>query len=115
MKAFDESVFTKDDIFKTKVISRIYTELSDAEVLLCKLSQIGDVIMYFTYVSPEDSCIYDKLAEKNGINIIPNIVLATLILIPFILTYPGTIRIVCVVIALVVVVLVFAVHMTCVF
>ena len=66
------SVFIKYDIFKTKVISRIYTELSDAEVLLCKLSQIGDVIMYFTYVSPEDSCIYDKLAEKNGINIIRN-------------------------------------------
>ena len=65
------SVFIKYDIFKTKVISRIYTELSEAVVLLCKLSQIGDM-KDFTYVSPEGSCIYDGLDEKNGINIIRN-------------------------------------------
>ena len=69
------SLFIKYDIFKTKVISRRFPELSEAVVLLCKLSQIGDmkvVITYFTYVSPEGTCIYDGLDEKNGINKIRN-------------------------------------------
>ena len=42
-------------------------------LLLVKLSKIRnckDLILYFTYISPEGSTIYKSSSEKNGINIL---------------------------------------------
>lgn len=67
------SVFIRNHLFKEKLFTRIYSNFNDAVVLLYKLSNISDMkdlIMYFTYVSPENSNIYNSFNEKNGINII---------------------------------------------
>ena len=66
------SVFIRNCLVKDKLISRIFTNFNDSIVLLFKLSTISnenDLIMYFTYVSPEGSSIYHSSNEKNGINI----------------------------------------------
>lgn len=69
------SVFVRTDLFKENLISRIYNEFNDAIVLLFKLStssDISDVVMYFTYISPEGSYVYNGLNDRNGINILQN-------------------------------------------
>ena len=48
-------------------IERILHEFTDCVVLLFKSSQLSyleDIILYFTYVSPEGSSTYDNLKGK---------------------------------------------------
>ena len=64
------SVFVNRKLFDLKIIHRIYYHFKDCVVLLCNFSHIGhcnDVVMYFTYVSPEHSPIYKHVLEQNGI------------------------------------------------
>lgn len=66
------NVFVKDSMCYLKIVTRIYEHLKDCVVLLFKFSSIydmNDVIIYFTYISPEGSSIYNDLDDRNGINI----------------------------------------------
>lgn len=64
------SVFIKSNLQKLNIISRIKSCYNDCVVLYCKFSILfksKDIIMYYTYVSPEGSHIYNCREEKNGI------------------------------------------------
>ena len=52
------SVFISNALYKLNIIERIYEKLEDCVVLSVKLSkyyQCKDLILYFTYISPEGS------------------------------------------------------------
>ena len=57
------------------MVKRIFPNFNDRVVLLFKGSifqSMQDIILYFVYVSPQGSRIYDNLAENNGILLIEN-------------------------------------------
>lgn len=66
------NVYIKDSICNLKIVQRLYEHLNDSVVILLNLSGVydmPDVIMYFTYISPEGSSIYKKRDETNGISV----------------------------------------------
>ena len=67
------SLFIHDEIIKTGTIKQLYTYFKDCTVIILKGDYFldgKDIIMYFAYVSPEGSPIYEKLGEKDGIRLI---------------------------------------------
>ena len=57
------------------MVKLIFPNFKDCVVLLFKGSifqSIQDIILYFAYVSPQGSRIYDNLPENNGILLIEN-------------------------------------------
>ena len=68
-------VFVKEWLTQQNVVKRIFPNFKDCVVLLFKGSifqSIKDIILYFAYVSPQGSRIYDNLPENNGILLIEN-------------------------------------------
>ena len=63
-------VFIKDWLMKANLIERIFPEFQDCIIFNFKSSMflnMQDTIMYFAYVSPQGSSIYNNLNENNGI------------------------------------------------
>ena len=61
-------VFVKGWLTRKNVVKRIFPNFNDCVVLLFKGSifqSMQDIILYFVYVSPQGSRIYDNLAENN--------------------------------------------------
>ena len=63
-------VFVKDWLMKANLVERIVPEFNDYVALHFKSSRflnMQDTIMYFAYVSLQESTIYKTLIENNGI------------------------------------------------
>ena len=63
-------VFIKDWLMKANLIERIFPEFQDCIIFNFKSSMffnMQDTVMYFAYVSPQGSPIYNNLNENNGI------------------------------------------------
>ena len=66
------SVYVKDFLIKDNLVKRIFDNFTECVVLLfnCSLFQhVNDVVFIFSYVSPENSPIYDE-NDNNGIDIL---------------------------------------------
>ena len=64
------SVFIKSTLYKHNIVRHLYHAYDNCVILYFELSSLfncEDMIMYFTYISPEGSCYYDDKDEKNGI------------------------------------------------
>ena len=67
------SVFVSNELSNLITVTRIFNHYENCIVLLFKFSELcnyKDVVMYFTYVSPEGSPIYHERDEQNGICIL---------------------------------------------
>ena len=67
------AVFVKNHFIECSLITRILPELLDCVVLQIKnssISDVPDIIVYITYVSPEGSSIYESSDYTYGINYI---------------------------------------------
>ena len=67
------AVFVKSKYVIDKLVKRIFPELQDCIVLRLKCSvftNLPDVIIMFTYVSPEGSTIYHEREYTNGYNML---------------------------------------------
>ena len=63
-------VFVKDWLMKANLVERIFPKFSDCVVLHFKSSgflNMQDTVLYFAYVSPQGSTVYNNLTENNGI------------------------------------------------
>lgn len=63
-------VFVKDWLMRANLIERIFPKLRDSVVLLFKSScflNMQDTVLYFAYVSPQGSTVYNDLTENNGL------------------------------------------------
>ena len=72
--------FVKESISNTNYIIRIYNEWSDCVILFVNRILMGlekDLILLFTYVSPEQSVIYET-GNSNRIDILYNKITAIL-------------------------------------
>ena len=72
--------FVKESLSNTNYIHRIYNEWSDCVILFVNRILMGlekDLILLFTYVSPERSVIY-QTGNGNGIDILNNKIMAIL-------------------------------------
>lgn len=68
-------VFVKNSLLKDGFVTHICQDFADCVVLYCKSSvfhNMSDMIIYFAYISPEGSSVYNNLDEKNGISILEN-------------------------------------------
>ena len=70
------SLFIKNEMVKKKgLVQQIYKNVQDGIVILLNITTsigINEVILYFVYVSPEGSPIYENIEGKDGIKIIQN-------------------------------------------
>ena len=67
------SLFIHDEIIKPGIVNQFYTYFNGCIVIILEGDYFlygKDIIMYFAYVSPEISPIYEKLGEKDGIRFI---------------------------------------------
>lgn len=66
------SVFVKQDLIRDGIVKRIFEHLSECVVMILDghfFSSLNDIILVFTYISPENSPIYEY-DNDNGIEIL---------------------------------------------
>lgn len=67
-------VFVKDTLLKALSVRQIFNDFKNCVLLYLHTSHIHatDIIMCFTYISPEGSTIYNDSDEKNGVKLLEN-------------------------------------------